>query len=69
MKNSKVTCDSCGRDLTTTTNCEGYRLSLKVETIPSKGGAVTLLGIYPPILNDVDFCGIKCLKEWTAINC
>lgn len=67
MKNNFVTCDSCGRDITYTLNCEDYRLALKVESKdldPKTGGCVNLVLIPPPIDNDADFCGVGCLRTW-----
>lgn len=44
-----VTCDACSRDLTSTGNCNDYRLALVPESIPSRGGAVTDWMNYPAI--------------------
>jgi hypothetical protein len=66
MKTTNVTCDGCGADLTTTGNCEDYRLGLIVESIPSRGGAVTAMAAYPPLERDAHFCGIRCLDHWSA---
>ena len=60
----EIKCDGCGRDLTSTGNCEDYRLALIVERIPSRGGAVTAMAVYPPISQNAYFCGLSCLKDW-----
>ncbi len=57
-------CDACGRDLTTTGNSIDYRLALKNEHVPSVGGFVTDMMVYPAIEHDVHFCGLSCLRAW-----
>lgn len=64
MQTLKIECDSCNGDLTTTTNCVGYRLALKTERIPTLGGYVTLAHIAPYLDRDYHFCGVGCLTEW-----
>lgn len=66
MKDTTITCDQCERDLTVTTNCEDYRLGLIVQSIPSCGGAVTLMATHPPLERDHHFCGARCFKQWVA---
>ena len=61
-----ITCDHCGRDLTTTTNCEGYRIVLKSEGIPSAGGTVTDMAAYPDFDEPMYFCRFRCLEGWWA---
>lgn len=61
-----VTCDTCGRDLTSTGNCNDYRLALVPESIPSGPGAVTDWMNYPAIEKTAHFCGMRCLKTWIA---
>lgn len=68
MKAVEVTCDGCGRDLTTTGNSIDYRLALANERLPSRGGCVTDMMIYPPIKRDAHFCGMACLKKWAEVN-
>ena len=43
-KRTEITCDGCGNDLTTTSNCRDYRLALLNEDILSGGGCVTAMG-------------------------
>jgi hypothetical protein len=64
MKTMKITCDRCEADLTTTGNCEDYRLALVNERVPSRGGATTDMIVYPLINVDMHFCGLTCLTEW-----
>lgn len=61
---TEITCDHCGADLTQTTNCEGYRLHLGNELIPSVGSVVTLLSVERALDEDAYFCGLICLREW-----
>jgi hypothetical protein len=61
---SNITCDSCERDLTLTTNSIDYRLVLKSERKLCAEGAVTDMLIYPPINSDKHFCGLGCLQKW-----
>ncbi len=61
-----ITCDHCGRDLTTTGNCEDYRVRLVSEGIPprSGGGAVTLMAVSPLFPHDLYFCNGRCFWKW-----
>lgn len=60
-KTVKITCDGCGSDLTTTGNCDAYRLHLSNERIPSAGGFVTMMGMYPVLESDLYVCSVACL--------
>lgn len=66
MKNIEIKCDSCSMDLSSTTNCVDYRLSLVNDSLPSRSNVVTSMMIYPPIDRDAHFCGINCLKKWLS---
>ena len=61
---TKVTCDGCGKDLTTTDNSVDYLLALMNQSLPTRGPVVTDLGIRPKIKRDCHFCGIRCLRKW-----
>lgn len=61
----RVVCDFCNRDLTFTGNTTEYRIVLRDEAIPSRGGAVTDMLMYPHIDGGPKhFCRWKCLWEW-----
>ena len=64
------TCDTCGRDLNETHNCEGWALRVKIRvknrSIPSAGGVVTAMAVCPILNEEIDFCSMKCLKAWAA---
>lgn len=66
-KTVTVTCDGCGRDLTTRTNCVDYRLVLAAEGKPGHGdGFYTAAMIYPPVDRAYYFCALKCLDHWRS---
>jgi len=64
-KTAKITCDGCGADLTFTSNCEDYYLSLGSFSKRSLGGFVTAVAISPAITHDHHFCSLLCLDHWT----
>jgi hypothetical protein len=66
MKKETVTCDSCEKDISTTSNCEGWRLKLSNDKIPPRGPTVTLMAAWPPLDGDKYFCGSKCLSAWVS---
>lgn len=66
MKDLKITCDQCGRDLTTTGNCEDFRIAVVNERITVTGGAVTSMSIEPHLQHDYHFCGCVCLRNWAT---
>lgn len=63
-----VTCDQCGANLTSTGNCEGWRIVLANQRIPSRGSVVTAMAKYPHLNQDYYFCGTRCLSEWAKKN-
>lgn len=64
MNRPKIICAKCGRDLTTTTNSEAYRVKLCSEDIPSECGVVTDMAAYPDYARPVHFCDEYCLRGW-----
>lgn len=64
MATIRIRCESCGRDLTTTNNCEDYRIALVSERIPSEEGPVTDMAISPLIETTKRFCSFYCLTNW-----
>lgn len=66
MMKNEVTCDHCKRNLTRSGNSVDYRIVVKSEPIPSAPGPVTDMMIYPPIPEDLHFCGLRCMREWVA---
>lgn len=65
-KTVSVTCDGCGNDLTSTSNCVDWRLALVNERLPIASGVatVTSMGVYPATMQDGYFCGVDCLRSW-----
>ena len=64
-KTVQLTCDGCGADIAYTGNSVDYRLALVVQSMPSRGGFVTDMMIYPPLKHDCYFCGLNCMDQWT----
>lgn len=63
-KETKVTCDNCGKDLTSTGNCQDWRIALVNDRIPSRGGVVTAMASSPCLKHNLYFCGLDCLKQY-----
>jgi hypothetical protein len=67
MKKVEITCDGCGRDLTTTSNSVDYRLVLASESKPGYGsGFYTDMMVYPPVDRAHHFCDLACLDHWRS---
>ena len=64
MKDIKIVCDYCNKELTNTRNSIDYCLSLSSQRIPCQEGAVTDIMVLPPIEREANFCGLGCLKNW-----
>ena len=60
-KVTTVTCDGCTRDISTTGNSVDWRLALLNQMVPSRGGFVTDMMIYPILVEgDMYFCSLWC---------
>ena len=64
-----VKCDSCGADISCSTNSVDYRLRLMNVELPPCSNSVTDMMIHPPISRNCDFCGIGCLRKWVIQEC
>lgn len=64
MKEIKITCDHCNRDLTTTGSMPDYRICLSAESMPHDTNVIYSVMVYPPFDRDKFFCGLECLKKW-----
>jgi len=62
----RTICDQCGEDITSTGNCEGYRLVVESEFKPSVGASVTMMAVAPPIDRPHHFCALPCLAKWIS---
>lgn len=63
-KTVAIICDACERDITTSGNSIDWRLALINESIPSRGGFVSDMMIYPAIEKNAYFCGLPCFLDW-----
>jgi hypothetical protein len=61
---AKITCDGCGKDITTTTQMPAFRLHLSAECLPNTSRMIYAVLVYPPIESDCYFCDIECLQHW-----
>jgi len=64
-KDVKITCDSCGENITSTKKTPCFRLHLSAEVLPHTSDSISAVLVWPPIDQDCYFCGLACLKEWT----
>lgn len=67
MKNTIINCDTCKRDIKDSANSIDYRIAVINERIPSQGGAVTDMMIYPKLDRNFHFCSLHCLREWAKV--
>ena len=66
-KTVHIICDGCSRDITTTANCEDYRLVLSSESKQGYGGgSYTMMAISPPVDRTFYFCDLPCLDQWRS---
>lgn len=66
MRTTKILCDNCNEDITTTCMRPAYRLRITCERLPNTANSEYTILVSPPIKDDLYFCGTKCLKEWAA---
>lgn len=64
----RYVCDWCGKDLSRTGNCVGWRIHLSCEQILSNEGMVTLLHIPNPLPDMLCFCGTQCLGNYARVK-
>jgi len=66
MKTTKVTCDNCGSDLTTTGNSGNTRVVLTCEQVPNPSGISTAMVpiVWPE--HPLHFCSDHCFWVWAA---
>lgn len=68
MKTIKIDCDTCKRDITYTGNSIDWRLAIHNEQVPSRGGSVTDMMIYPIFDSDYYFCSDRCFRDWVKLH-
>lgn len=66
MKETKITCDDCGKDLTETGGMPAFRLTLSSEPIPHNTSIVLAILVYPEVKRNRHFCNLACLRNWLA---
>lgn len=59
-----ITCDNCKKDLNFSDGFTKYALKLSCSALPHNEGYVLDVYVYPPIENDLHFCGLGCLKKY-----
>lgn len=59
-------CDGCDKDVTFTTNIEGYYLEMSVVRQHFKGHSVSTRMSVPPIDQNKIFCNVHCVSKWLA---
>ncbi len=69
MKVTKVTCDSCKKDITTCGNKTSYRLALHSEAVPVVGHFVTERQDPKMIEQSMHFCSESCFAAWAVPWC
>ncbi len=67
MKTVEIKCDSCGKDLTTTSNCDDFRLCVSSERIYSRGDILTAMEFTRPLDASLHFCGWPCFNKFFDI--
>ncbi len=63
-----LTCDECEKELIVDSKYP-HKYSLKVSAIDTginTSASTFMVAVYPPIENDLHFCGMKCLKSWAS---
>lgn len=68
MTTVKTECDSCGANVATTTNCEGWYIQLSSEPQKVVGPTVTCVADMPYFPKPLHFCGINCFTKWASLN-
>lgn len=67
-KQTKITCDACNADITSSFNHPTFRLVLHAESLPITSNWVHASLVHPPIEHDLYFCNLACLKAWITEN-
>ncbi len=67
-KTTTILCDNCERDLSSSGNSIDYRIALLNQGIPSRGGFVTDVMLYPHLEHDRYFCGVRCMRKFLELD-
>lgn len=63
-RTTRILCDACQSDITTTDGMPRFRLSLTCEALPNTADYEFSVNVFPPIEGRMDFCGLSCLETW-----
>jgi len=63
MKTVKITCDSCGADLTDTGAMPAYRIRVTAEPLRHTSVMTYDVLVYSPLDHDMYFCGLVCMDK------
>jgi hypothetical protein len=64
----KIICDTCGKNITASGNSVDWRLAVKNESVPSMGGFVTDMMIYPITNHDTHYCSWRCFVDSSLVD-
>lgn len=64
MKETAVTCDACGGQLSDAGAMPTYALVLSSFAVPNSGNIVFSVAVQPHISRDRHFCDLGCLDDW-----
>lgn len=64
MREVKINCDGCGKDITSTDAMPRFRLHLLAEALSHTSAIVYAIIRQPPIEEDCYFCDFDCLRNW-----
>lgn len=67
MKITKITCDSCERDITYTDDMPAFRLRLTTESLQHLADMICAVIVDPQLERDYYFCDLACLCNWAEV--
>lgn len=66
MKKIEITCDACNKNLSERIGYLDYYISVQAATRQTTSTFFRHGNESPEIENPLDFCNLKCMKEWLA---
>lgn len=64
MITTLVNCDTCNKDISS-----GGRINLNETFVESRSGNVVFsVGFIPELEKNMQFCSLKCVKEWLNVS-
>lgn len=64
MHINKINCDNCQQDIDPEAHVPTNHLQLRNISTANTSNVVYAVMVYPHIDRFMDFCNVKCLKEW-----